>query len=110
MWNIAVSVDGSPPVPMIVDNGINDIYLQALIQVDPAYIAEALDVIQPFATVGLVMLGENGLWMRSSFFVEFSNMHALSNCIRGMAMAYGRYEKPSRPNGVTIAVEDSREV
>lgn len=92
MWNIAVSVDGGPPVRMIADNGINEIYFQALIQVDAAHVAEALHVLQPFATVGLVMLGENGLWMRSAFFLEFSNMHALSNCIRGIAMAHRRYE------------------
>jgi hypothetical protein len=92
LWKIAVSVDGAAPVQMLADNGINDIYFQALVQIDMDHIGDALSVIQPYATVGLAIVGE-ALFMRSAFYVSFSNMHALSNTLRGAALAYTAYRQ-----------------
>jgi hypothetical protein len=92
MWKIAVSVDSATPVHMIADNGINEIYFQVMIQIDPDHIAEALTAIAPYAVVGLSFVGDGGLFMRSAFYVEFSNMRALTNTIRAAALAYRAYE------------------
>lgn len=91
MWKLCVSVDGAEPVEMIADNGINEIYFQVLIRIDPDHIVEALTAIAPYAVVGLSFVGEGGLFMRGAFYVEFSNMHALTNTYRAAALAHGAY-------------------
>lgn len=93
MWNIAVSVNGATPVQMIADNGINEIYFQVLIRIDSDHIAEALSAVSPYAVLGLSFVGDSGLFMRSAFYVDFSNMHALTNTYRTAALAYGAYEQ-----------------
>ena len=90
MWKMSVSVEGAVPVEMIADNGINEIYFQVLIGIDSDHIFEALTAIAPYAVVGLSFVGE-GLFMRSAFWVEFSNMHALTNTYRAAALAHGAY-------------------
>lgn len=90
MWKIVVTPSGGEPVEMIADNGINEIYFQVLIQIDSDYPATALEALQPYATVGLVMMNDQ-LWIRSAFFVDFSNMHALTNTTRIAALAYNAY-------------------
>ena len=92
LWKIEVSVDGAEPVRMLADNGINEIYFQALVQIDMDHIGDALTVIQPYATVGLAIVGE-ALFMRSAFYVSFSNMHALSNTLRAIALAHAAYQR-----------------
>jgi hypothetical protein len=90
MWKMSVSVDGAVPVEMIADNGINEIYFQVLIGIDSDHIFEALTAIAPYAVMGLSFVGE-GLFMRGAFWVEFSNMHALTNTYRAAALAHGAY-------------------
>ena len=90
MWKMSVSVEGAVPVEMIADNGINEIYFQVLIGIDSDHIFEALTAIAPYAVVGLSFVGE-GLFMRSAFWVEFSNIHALTNTYRAAALAHGAY-------------------
>ncbi|MFC4852799.1 hypothetical protein [Actinophytocola glycyrrhizae] len=92
LWKIAVSVEGAEPVQVLADNGINDIYFQALVQIDMDHVGDALSVLQPYATVGLAIVGE-ALFMRSAFYVSFSNMHALSNTLRAVALAYTAYRQ-----------------
>lgn len=91
MWKMSVSVDGAVPVEMIADNGINEIYFQVLIGIDSDHLVEALTAIAPYAVLGLSFVGEGGLFMRGAFYVEFSNMHALTNTYRAAALAHGAY-------------------
>lgn len=93
MWNIAVSVNGAAPVQMIADNGINEIYFQVLIRIDSDHIVEALTAVSPYAVLGLSFVGDGGLFIRGAFYVEFSNMHALTNTYRAAALAHGAYEQ-----------------
>jgi hypothetical protein len=91
MWKMSVSVDGAEPVEMIADNGINEVYFQVLIGIDTDHVFEALTAIAPYAVMGLSFVGEGGLFMRGAFYVEFSNMHALTNTYRAAALAHGAY-------------------
>ena len=91
MWKMSVSVNGAEPVEMIADNGINEIYFQVLIAIDTDHIFEALTAIAPYAVMGISFVGEGGLFMRAAFYVEFSNMHAITNTYRAAALAYGAY-------------------
>ncbi|MGO4230183.1 hypothetical protein AB4Y72_15085 [Arthrobacter sp. YAF34] len=99
MWKASVSVEGATPVQMIADNGINEIYFQVLIRIDSDHIVEALTAISPYAVLGLSFVGDGGLFIRGAFYVEFSNMHALTNTYRAAALAYGTYERAI--NGLT---------
>lgn len=93
MWKMSVAVDGAEPVEMIADNGINEIYFQVLIAIDSDHVFEALTAIAPYAVMGLSFVGEGGLFMRGAFYVEFSNMHALTNTYRAAALAYNAYSQ-----------------
>jgi hypothetical protein len=93
MWKLAVSVEGAAPVQMIADNGINEIYFQVLIRIDSDHIVEALTAISPYSVLGLSFVGEEGLFIRGAFYVDFSTMHALTNTYRAAALAYGAYEQ-----------------
>lgn len=99
MWQATVSVEGGEPVNLIVDNGINPIYLQALVRLDydeitPAernlLISAAMEALVPYATVGLTELG-GGIYLRSAFFVDHSTVHAFTNTLHGIALAYAAY-------------------
>ncbi|QXV56620.1 hypothetical protein CVV72_06065 [Amycolatopsis sp. TNS106] len=92
MWKVSVSVEGADPVHMLADNGINEIYFQVFVQIDVDHIVEALRVLQPYATVGLTLMNDS-LFIRSAFYLEFSNMHALSNTLRAVALAYRAYQR-----------------
>jgi hypothetical protein len=92
IWRISYAPEGRGPVQVILDNGINEIYLQALIPIDSDHIVEALSTVQPYATVGLTLFDET-LFMRSSFFPAHSTIHALTNSYRGLALAYLRYRE-----------------
>lgn len=92
LWKISVSVDGQAPVEMLIDNGINDIYVQVLLAIDTDHTVEALHAIQPYAVVGLVTIN-GSLFMRSGFFIEHSTMHALTNSYRAVAFAYSAYQQ-----------------
>lgn len=91
MWKMSVSVDGAEPVEMIADNGINEIYFQVLTRIDSDHVFEALTAVAPYAVMGLSFVGEGGLFMRGALYVEFSNMHALTNTYRAAALAHGAY-------------------
>jgi len=92
LWKISVSVDGRDPVVMVLDNGVNEIYVQALLAIDHEHIADALSAVGPIAVVGVAIL-EDTLYMRSGFFIEHSTMHALTNSYCGLAYAYWRYQQ-----------------
>jgi hypothetical protein len=80
------------PVEMLIDNGINDIYVQVLVPIDADHIPEALNALEPFGVVGLTIM-QDGLFMRSGFFMEHSTIHALTNSYRAVAMAHLRYQQ-----------------
>lgn len=92
MWLISVSFEGGQPVEMLIDNGINELYVQALIQIDADHIAEALRAVEPIAVVGLALMDDR-LYMRGAFYIDYSNMHALTNSYRAVAFAYLRYQQ-----------------
>jgi hypothetical protein len=99
MWQATVSVEGGEPVNLIIDNGINEIYLQALVRLDydeitaaerNLLISAALEALVPYATVGLAELG-GGIYLRSAFFIDHSTVHAFTNTLQGIALAYAAY-------------------
>lgn len=92
MWRIVFAPDDQSPVEIVIDNGVNEIYVQSLIQIDTDHIFEALTVVGPIAVVGLAVMGET-LFMRSVFFIGHSTMHALTNSYSALALAYGRYQQ-----------------
>ena len=86
MWQATVSVEGGGPVNLIIDNGINEIYLQALVRLDydgispderTLLITAAMKALEPYSTVGLAELAGN-VFLRSAFFVDHCNMHAFT--------------------------------
>ncbi|WP_131831325.1 hypothetical protein [Mycobacteroides abscessus] len=101
MWQAAVSVEGGEPVNVIVDNGINEIYVQALIRLDydeitsnerELLIAAALTALEPYATVGMTQFGGN-IFLRSAFFIDHSTIHAFTNTLKAIVMAYSAYNR-----------------
>ncbi|MBB1021148.1 hypothetical protein G6030_07615 [Dietzia sp. E1] len=90
LWRVTYSIDGRPPIEMMIDNGINQIYVQVLIQIDADHIFEALSALGPYATVGLAVLSDM-LFIRSAFYIEFSTMHAFTNSYHAAALAYLHY-------------------
>lgn len=90
LWKISYSLDGRQPVDMLVDNALNEIYVQILIQIDSDHIYEALSALGPFGVVGLAIL-DDMLFMRSGFYIDFSGMHAFTNGLRAAALGYLRY-------------------
>jgi len=90
LWRVSYSIDGKPPIEMMIDNGINEIYVQVLIQIDTDHIVEALSALGPYATVGLAILSDM-LFIRSAFYIEFSSMHAFTNSYHAAALAYLHY-------------------
>jgi hypothetical protein len=99
MWQATVAVDGGEPVDLIVDNGINPIYLQALARLDyegvtpderALLIDSAIKSLGPYATVGLAELG-GGIYLRSAFFMDHCNMHAFTNTLQGIVLAHAAY-------------------
>lgn len=87
LWAVDVQFDGKPPVSMLVDNALNPIYLQVIAKISPAQVPSAAEVTGPFAVVAVARLGES-FFLRSAFFMDHSNIHALSNSLRGVALAY----------------------
>lgn len=92
LWKVSYAPEGRGPVQIILDNGINEIYLQALIPIDSDHIVEALNTIQPYAVVGLTLLNES-LFMRSALYPAHSTIHALTNTYRALALAYLQYRE-----------------
>lgn len=92
LWRISYSFEGQQPVEMLIDNGVNEIYVQVLVQVDADHIVEALSALEPFAVVGLTIMNDM-LFMRSGFYIEHSTMHAFTNSYRAAAYAYLRYQQ-----------------
>ena len=92
LWKVTVSVDGGAPVQLLADNGINDIYFQVFVQIDTDHLVEALRAVQPYATVGVMVLNDS-LFLRSSFYMDFSNIHAVSNTLRAVALAWAAYQQ-----------------
>lgn len=90
LWRVSYSIDGKPPIEMMIDNGINEIYVQVLIQIDTDHVIEALGALGPYATVGLAILSDM-LFIRSAFYIEFSSMHAFTNSYHAAALAYLHY-------------------
>ncbi|MET9232160.1 hypothetical protein [Lentzea sp. NPDC003310] len=92
LWKVTVSVEGGAPVELLADNGINEIYFQVFVQIDTDHLVEALRAVQPFATVGVVVMNDS-LFLRSAFYMDFSNVHALSNTLRAVALAWTSYQE-----------------
>lgn len=99
MWQATVSVEGVEPVDLIVDNGINPIYLQALVRLDYneilpeeriLVITAAMTALEPYATVGITELA-GGIYLRSAFFLDHSTMHAFTNTLQGIVLAHAAY-------------------
>lgn len=99
MWQATFSVEGGEPVNLIIDNGINEIYLQVLVRLDydeitpnqtNVLVTAALKALEPYSTVGLAGLA-GGIYLRSAFFIDFSNIHAFTNTLQGIALAYAAY-------------------
>lgn len=99
MWQATISVEGDEPVNLIVDNGINEIYLQALVRLDydgigpdekHLLITAAMKALEPYSTVGLTELAGN-IFLRSAFFIDHSTMHAFTNTLQGITLAYAAY-------------------
>jgi hypothetical protein len=90
LWRISVSVEGGSPVEMLIDNGINELYVQALVQCDSNFIYEALSATEAIAVVGLTVISDQ-LFMRGALFIEHSTMHAFTNTYRAAAIAHNRY-------------------
>lgn len=92
MWRISISYEGHPPVELFVDNGINEEFVQILVNIDANHIIEALSAVGPIAVVG-VCVKEDRLFLRGAFFIKHSTMHALTNCYRAVALAYKYYQQ-----------------
>lgn len=101
MWQAEVSVEGREPVNVLVDNGINEIYVQALIRLDydgitpverELLVAAALTALEPYATVGMAQLGGD-IFLRSAFFIDHSTIHAFTNTLKAIVMAYAAYDR-----------------
>lgn len=92
MWRIVYSFESQRPVEILIDNGINEVYVQSLIRIDTEHIVDALSTLEPFAVVGLAIMSDT-LFMRSGFFIEHSTIHALTNSYRAVALAYLRYQQ-----------------
>lgn len=101
MWLANVAVEGGDPVDVIVDNGINEIYVQALLRLDyegisPAernlVITAAMTALEPYSTVGLTQLG-NGVYLRSAFFIDHSTIHAFTNTLKAITLAHSAYQR-----------------
>ena len=50
----------------------------------------AMTALEPYATVGLTELGGN-IFLRSAFFIDHCTMHAFTNTLKAIALAYGAY-------------------
>lgn len=101
MWRATVSVEGGEPVTVFIDNGINELYVQALIPVDydeitaderQLVIGAALTALEPYAPVGLAAMGGR-MYLRSAFFIDFSNIHAFTNTLKCIVLAYAAYSR-----------------
>lgn len=92
LWDVNVVVDRMAPVRLLVDNGINEIYVQAILR-DPLLEANPgllLEVRQNYGVVGLSSLGGD-LCLRGGCFLEHSNVHAISNTLLSVVYAYNDY-------------------
>lgn len=87
MWMATVSFDGNPPVEMLVDNKLNRIYLQVFAKIEPGQVDQALTTVGPYGAVGVSKLGDMFI-LRSAVLIEESTVHALTNALRGVALAY----------------------
>lgn len=87
LWAVEVQFDGRPSVSMLVDNALNPIYLQIIAQISPTQVPRAAVASGPFAVVAVARIGES-FFLRSAFFIDHSNIHALSNSLRGVALAF----------------------
>lgn len=94
LWDVSVVVDGREPVRLLIDNGINDIYLQALVR-DPSLDANPgllLEVLEGYGVVGLTTLNGD-LYLRAGCFLEHSEVHAITNTLLSVVYAYNTYRE-----------------
>ncbi|AXH95467.1 hypothetical protein [Ornithinimicrobium avium] len=92
LWDVSVVVDGTSPVRLLVDNGINEIYVQGILR-DPCLDANPallLEVLQGYGTVGLASL-QGDLCLRGSCFLEYSQVHAITNTLLSVVYAFNDY-------------------
>lgn len=94
LWDVSVVVDGKDPVRLLVDNGINDIYVQALVRdscldVNPGLL---LEVLEGFGVVGLTTLNGD-LYLRAGCFLKYSEVHAITNTLLSVVYAYNHYRE-----------------
>lgn len=94
LWDVSVVVDGYEPVRILVDNGINDIYLQALVR-DPSLDANPallLETLEGYGVVGLTTL-HGDLYLRAGCFLEYSEVHAITNTLLSVVYAFNAYRE-----------------
>lgn len=94
LWDVMVAVDGCPPVRLLVDNGINDLYLQALLRdlsldENPSLL---LEVASDYGVVGLISFGDD-LYLRAGCFLEFSDVGAITNTLLAVVYAFHDYRR-----------------
>ncbi|MDO5052546.1 MAG: hypothetical protein Q4E05_06615 [Pseudoclavibacter sp.] len=104
LWRVSYSFEGQPPMEMLIDNGIDESYVQVLVQIDAHHLDEALSTLEPFGTVGLAMM-DGMLLMRSGLCPEHSNAHALIDGYRAVAFAHFRYREAIRSAASQPTVE-----
>ncbi|SNU02183.1 hypothetical protein SAMN06298212_12720 [Ruaniaceae bacterium KH17] len=92
MWRVVVERDGQGPVEMFVDNGLNEIFVQAFVRIDSAHLATALETVQTIGIVGLVTINGD-VFIRSGFLIGESTIHAFTNCYGAVAIAYHLYHQ-----------------
>lgn len=75
------------PLELLIDNGINRIYIQVLVEIPSDVVPEAIEAVGPFATIGVTHLA-GSYRLRGTIFTEFSTVLALTNTLRAIALAF----------------------
>lgn len=88
MWTADVVVDGLAPVRVVIDNGINGVYLQALIRdpLDDQHPRLLLEVAERSGIVGMTCI-DGELFLRCSCILEDSSVDAIAKTLLAVAHA-----------------------
>lgn len=84
LWDVNVVVDRMAPVRLLVDNGINEIYVQAILR-DPLLDANPgllLEVLQNYGVVGLSSLGGDSVSAEDASSSTPTSMRSRTRCSR----------------------------
>lgn len=78
---------------MVVTNDVNPVMLQMFAPVSADHLNAAVDATSVIGVVGLGTMGEGSYALRHGIFLEHSDIPAMTNGIRSLAMAYCEYVK-----------------